>query len=652
MGEIAAQEFLLVGVEVDGDEASRGRERARGLGQRPGRVVEEMQDLMNDDEVVAVALDRRRVDVALPELHVAKARLVDAAARQRQHRRALIDADGADRARSEQFQHAPGAGAQIEQAAERLFADERQKRRLDPFLGRVQGADAVPVGRLLGEIGRGLLAPRLARDFEPGAVAGEHGVVGIEPADAIADEVAARVGEAEERPGALALADRESGFGEELQVPRHPRLGLPKDGDEFADGQLGFVEQAKNAQPRLFSGRFQAREQGRKRGGRDDGRVAVFRHKDMFISKAEAVQEVGRAGRLGFEERGLMRARAARFPLRLPPAGLTSRLMRAMVFHRAGERLVMEERPEPAPGPGQVRVRVEACGVCRTDLHVIDGDLPDPKLPIVPGHEIVGRIEAAGDGAQLRPGARVGVPWLGHTCGQCPYCRSARENLCDAPLFTGYTRDGGFATHVIADADFAFPLGDDLDPVAAAPLLCAGLIGWRSLKAAGETETIGLYGFGAAAHIVAQVCRWQGRRVFAFTRAGDAVGQDFARSMGAQWAGGSDERPPAPLDAAILFATVGALVPAALAAVRKGGRVVCGGIHMTDIPSFPYRLLWEERSVVSVANLTRADGEEFLALAPRVPVRTTTTPYPLLAANEALDDLRAGRLEGAAVLVP
>ncbi len=326
--------------------------------------------------------------------------------------------------------------------------------------------------------------------------------------------------------------------------------------------------------------------------------------------------------------------------------------MRAMVMRRAGERLAMDDRPDPEPGPGEIRVRVEACGVCRTDLHVVDGELPDPKLPIVPGHEIVGRIEAAGDGVELKLGTRVGVPWLGHTDGICPYCRSGRENLCDHPLFTGYTRDGGFATHTIADAAFAFPLDDALDPVAAAPLLCAGLIGWRSLKAAGDGETVGIYGFGAAAHIIAQVCRWQGRRVFAFTKPGDAAGRDFARSMGAEWAGGSDEKPPTLLDSAILFAPVGALVPAALAAVRKGGRVVCGGIHMSDIPSFPYRLLWEERSVVSVANLTRADGREFLELAPRVPVRTTTTPYRLERANEALDDLRAGLLEGAAVLVP
>ncbi len=326
--------------------------------------------------------------------------------------------------------------------------------------------------------------------------------------------------------------------------------------------------------------------------------------------------------------------------------------MRAMVLRRPGERLAMEERPDPEPGAGQILIRIEACGVCRTDLHVVDGELPNPKLPIVPGHEIVGRVEAAGKGVELKLGARVGVAWLGHADGTCPYCRSGRENLCDAPLFTGYTRDGGYASHTIAEAAFVFPLPDDLDPIATAPLLCAGLIGWRSLKMAGDGRVIGIYGFGAAAHIIAQVCRWQGRRVFAFTRPGDAAGQAFARSMGAEWAGGSDDMPPEPLDAAILFAPVGALVPAALAAVRKGGRVVCGGIHMSDIPAFPYSLLWEERTVSSVANLTRADGREFLALAPQAKVRTTTTPYPLEKANEALDDLRSGRLEGAAVLSP
>jgi alcohol dehydrogenase, propanol-preferring len=326
--------------------------------------------------------------------------------------------------------------------------------------------------------------------------------------------------------------------------------------------------------------------------------------------------------------------------------------MRAMVLHRPRERLMMEDRPNPDPGQGQIRVRVEACGVCRTDLHVVDGELPNLKLPIVPGHEIVGRVEAIGEGVGLDHGARVGVAWLGHACGHCPYCRSARENLCDTPLFTGYTRDGGYATHTIAEADFVFPLPEDVNPIETAPLLCAGLIGWRSLKLAGDGQTIGIYGFGAAGHIIAQVCRWQGRRVFAFTRPGDPVGQAFARSMGAEWAGGSDEKPPEPLDAAILFAPVGALVPAALRALRKGGRIVCGGIHMSDIPSFRYALLWEERSVASVANLTRADGHEFLALAPQAKVRTTATPYPLDKANEALDDLRNGKLEGAAVLVP
>ena len=326
--------------------------------------------------------------------------------------------------------------------------------------------------------------------------------------------------------------------------------------------------------------------------------------------------------------------------------------MRAMVMHRTQEPLVMEERPDPSPGAGQVRVRVEACGVCRTDLHVVDGELPNPKLPIVPGHEIVGRVDAVGEGVGLKVAARVGVAWLGHADGTCPYCRSGRENLCDAPLFTGYTRDGGYATHTIAEADFVFSLPDDVNPVETAPLLCAGLIGWRSLKLAGDGRTIGVYGFGAAGHIIAQVCRWQGRRVFAFTRPGDNAGQAFARSMGAEWAGASDEQPPEPLDAAILFAPVGALVPAALGALRKGGRAVCGGIHMSDIPSFPYELLWEERSVVSVANLTREDGHEFLALAPQAKVRTATTTYPLDKANEALDDLRDGKLEGAAVLVP
>ncbi|MFK8253052.1 zinc-dependent alcohol dehydrogenase family protein [Ancylobacter terrae] len=327
--------------------------------------------------------------------------------------------------------------------------------------------------------------------------------------------------------------------------------------------------------------------------------------------------------------------------------------MRAMVLRAIGRPLVEEERPVPMATAGQLLLRVEACAVCRTDLHVVDGDLPDVPLPIIPGHEIVGRVEVVGDGVSgIAIGDRVGVPWLGHTCGACPYCQGGRENLCDAPLFTGYTRDGGFATHVIADAAYAFPLAGFDDPIATAPLLCAGLIGWRTLAAAGSARSIGIYGFGAAAHIVAQVCRFQGRRFFAFTSPGDRTAQDFARSLGARWAGGSDEMPPEPLDAALIFAPVGALVPAALRAVRKGGRVVCGGIHMSDVPSFPYRILWEERSLVSIANLTRRDATEFLALAPRAGIRTHTATYRLIDANRALDDLRQGRLSGAAVLVP
>jgi propanol-preferring alcohol dehydrogenase len=291
--------------------------------------------------------------------------------------------------------------------------------------------------------------------------------------------------------------------------------------------------------------------------------------------------------------------------------------------------------------------------VCRTDLHVVDGELLHPRLPIVPGHEIVGRVAAIGEAVEgFAPGERVGVPWLGATCGVCRYCRAGAENLCDEPLFTGYTRDGGYATHTVADARYCFPLGEGTDDTAIAPLLCAGLIGWRSYRMAGEGDTLGLYGFGAAAHILAQVAAWQGRRVYAFTREGDEAAQAFARSLGAVWAGGSHEMPPEPLDAAIIFAPVGALVPRALRALRKGGRVVCGGIHMSDIPSFPYRLLWEERQVVSVANLTRDDARTFLAVVPEAGVKTEVTPYPLPAANEALDDLRGGRLQGAAVLVP
>jgi propanol-preferring alcohol dehydrogenase len=327
--------------------------------------------------------------------------------------------------------------------------------------------------------------------------------------------------------------------------------------------------------------------------------------------------------------------------------------MRAMVLERPRTALTLRERPVPTPVSGELLIAVGACGVCRTDLHVVDGDLTHPKLPIVPGHEIVGRVAAIGEGvAGFSVGERVGVPWLGATCGVCPYCRAGAENLCDTPVFTGYTRDGGFATHTVADARFCFPLGEGGDDAAIAPWLCAGLIGWRSLRLAGEGRSIGLYGFGAAAHILAQVLKWQGRRVFAFTRGGDTRAQDFARSLGAEWAGDAEDKPPEPLDAAIIFAPVGALVPAALKAVRKGGRVVCGGIHMSDIPSFPYAILWEERQVRSVANLTREDAREFLEIAPKAGVQCAVTRYPLDEANEALADLREGRLEGAAVLVP
>jgi propanol-preferring alcohol dehydrogenase len=327
--------------------------------------------------------------------------------------------------------------------------------------------------------------------------------------------------------------------------------------------------------------------------------------------------------------------------------------MHAMVLKKLGSALEWTELADRQPGPCEIRVKVSACGVCRTDLHVVDGELPDPRVPIIPGHEIVGRIDAIGAGVEgLTLGERVGIPWLGHTCRVCPYCMGGRENLCDWPVFTGYTRDGGFATAAIADARYAFPLGEAGSDVALAPLLCAGLIGWRSLVIAGEGKKLGLYGFGAAAHIVAQVANWQGRTVFAFTRPGDVAGQTFARKLGAAWAGGSGERPPEPLDAAIIYAPIGDLVPLALAAVRKGGRVVSAGIHMSDIPRFPYSLLWEERQLVSVANLTRQDGLDFLHLAPEIGIVTKTTSYPLSQANQALADLRAGRFEGAAVLVP
>jgi len=331
--------------------------------------------------------------------------------------------------------------------------------------------------------------------------------------------------------------------------------------------------------------------------------------------------------------------------------------MRAMVLRKPGEPLVADEIPVPEPGPGQVLIGIAACGVCRTDLHVIDGDLPDPKLPLVLGHEIVGRVAGLGEGVSgFHLGDRVGVPWLGHSCGVCPYCRLGAENLCDAPGFTGYSIDGGYAEFCVADAAYVFALPEDLadspGDAALAPLMCAGLIGHRTLSRAGQGQKIGIYGFGAAAHLVAQVARWQGRQVFAFTRPGDTAAQEFARELGAEWAGGSNEKPPEELDAALIFAPIGALIPVALKAVRKGGRVVSGGIHMSDIPSFPYRLLWEERELTSVANLTRKDGDEFLALAPKARLKTRVTEFALEDANEALEAMRSGTLTGAAVLVP
>ncbi len=318
--------------------------------------------------------------------------------------------------------------------------------------------------------------------------------------------------------------------------------------------------------------------------------------------------------------------------------------MRAMVLERPGAPLRAAELPDPEPSPGQVLVRVRACGVCRTDLHVVDGELPQPKLPLVPGHQVAGEVVGSGE--------RVGIPWLGWACGECRYCRAGQENLCDRARFTGYSLDGGFAELAVADERFCFPLPEGYPDLQAAPLLCAGLIGYRALRLAGDAERLGLYGFGASAHIVCQVAAWQGRRVFALTREGDEEGQAFARSLGAEWAGGSLAGPPEELDAAILFAPAGELVPVALRAVRKGGTVVCAGIHMSDIPSFPYELLWGERVLRSVANLTRADGEEFLKLAPQVPVRTEVEAFPLERANEALGRLRRGDLRGAAVLVP
>src|SRR5215210_3412670 len=325
--------------------------------------------------------------------------------------------------------------------------------------------------------------------------------------------------------------------------------------------------------------------------------------------------------------------------------------MRAMVLDEPGRPLRAAQLPDPEPGPSQVLVRIEGCGVCRTDLHVVDGELAHPKLPLIVGHQVVGTIEGDG-GSRFEAGERVGVPWLGWTCGVCRYCRSGRENLCDEARFTGYQLDGGFAEYAVADERFCFPIrGGYPDILEAAPLLCAGLIGYRSLCMTGDAEKVGLYGFGAAAHLVTQVARHQGRQVFAFTRDGDAEAQSFAQSMGAVWAGDSSQSPPEELDAAIIFAPVGGLVPTALRAVAKGGVVVCGGIHMSEIPSFPYEILWGERVVRSVANLTRKDGEEFLALAPKVPVRTKIVPFPLERADEALGSLRSGRLSGAAVMV-
>jgi alcohol dehydrogenase, propanol-preferring len=327
--------------------------------------------------------------------------------------------------------------------------------------------------------------------------------------------------------------------------------------------------------------------------------------------------------------------------------------MKAMVLARPGTALQLEERPCPSPGPEQLLLQVRACAVCRTDLHVIDGELPHPRLPLIPGHEIVGEVVARGVSVNgFDVGDRVGVPWLGWTCGRCRFCLAGQENLCDGALFTGYQLDGGYAEFVVADARFCFSIPAEYTETEAAPLLCAGLIGFRTLRFANDARRLGIYGFGAAAHIVAQVAAWEGRQVYAFTKPGDVEGQGFARQVGAEWAGGSDEPPPEELDAALIFAPVGSLVPAALRAVRKGGIVVCGGIHMSDVPSFPYELLWGERLVRSVANLTRHDAEEFLRLAPRVPVRTEIQIYPLEEANRALDDLRNGRTRGAAVLVP
>jgi propanol-preferring alcohol dehydrogenase len=332
---------------------------------------------------------------------------------------------------------------------------------------------------------------------------------------------------------------------------------------------------------------------------------------------------------------------------------MSRKRMQAMVMTAAGCPLAPQELAIPEPEPRDLLIKVHACGVCRTDLHIVDGELPHPKLPLVPGHEVVGTVAAVGQGIRdFAIGDRIGVPWLGYTCGTCRYCRAGRENLCEAARFTGYQRDGGYAEYALADERFCFRIPSAYSDVEAAPLMCAGLIGYRALRKAGDPTRIGLYGFGAAAHIVIQVARQEGRQVYGFARPGDESAMAFARKLGAVWAGPSDAPPPEPLDAVIIFAPVGALVPAALRAVRPGGRVVCAGIHMSDIPAFPYEILWREREIVSVANLTRRDGEEFLALAPKAPVHTTVEPYPLADANRALANLRAGSVQGAAVLVP
>jgi alcohol dehydrogenase, propanol-preferring len=325
--------------------------------------------------------------------------------------------------------------------------------------------------------------------------------------------------------------------------------------------------------------------------------------------------------------------------------------VKAAVLRQAPGRLEIEERAVPEPAQGEVLLRVEACGACRTDVHLVDGELPMAELPVIPGHQIVGVVERAGEGVEsIGPGARVGAPWLGWTCGVCRYCTTGRENLCDRARFTGCNRDGGFAEWTVADARYVFPVAGEVSSIEAAPLLCAGLIGLRTLRKAGDAERIGIYGFGAAAHIVAQIIRWEGKRLFAFTRPGDDAGQAFARKLGAEWAGSSDETPPEPLEAALVFAPAGELIPLALGAVERGGIVVCGGIHMSDIPSFPYRLLWGERRVESVANLVRRDGDELMKLAARIPIRTSVTPFALEQANDALEAIRTGNLEGAAVV--